>query len=340
VSHHGDAIEEIKNVMDDSIDLHVFSPPFVARETVYCYSDDVRDLGNSTEQEFKEQFGMLIPEIFRVTKPGRICAVHCADLALTLEIDEVIGMFDFPGLLVRLFQDAGFTYWDRRTIWRDPVPENYLKKNMGYGNMLNDSTKQRTGLLEYMLAFKKPGENEFPVIHSKAGFPLEKWRKWADGCVSEYTLTPDERRTVSTPPPWMLSAVWYDIRPGDVLKKDKARDENDAKHICPLQLTLIERVIEMWSNPGEVIADWFSGIASTGVVAIRKGRIFLGYELKGSYVEQGWRNLKEAQEFKEQPTLPFDKPLETNKAVAVKKRKKRIGEQIKVARGKLKALEV
>lgn len=299
---HGDSIREIRSVETDSVGYQVMSPPF---PEVYTYSDMPQDLGNCDHATFEKHMAFLAPEMLRVAMPGRLCTLHCMDLPILKRKAGYIGLYDFPGSLIRIMEAAGWRYFARRMIWKDPVIENARTHSLGHGNLLKDSAKSRAGLPDYLVTFQKPGENPEPVEHDRESFPVEQWQKWASPAITIQELTAAERAAVTDPPEWMLAPVWYDIAPGDTLQKESAREERDEKHICPLQLTAIDRCIEMWSAPGDLVASWFAGIGSEGFVAIKKDRRALCVELKRSYFEQGCRNLKMAEKFKEQLSLPM-----------------------------------
>jgi DNA modification methylase/superfamily II DNA or RNA helicase len=263
----GDCVEIAReNLDDESVGLSVFSPPF---SSLYTYSASPRDMGNcSGDEEFFEHFGYLIDELYRATMPGRICAVHCSNLTTTKAFDGQIGIRDFRGDVIRAFRDKGWVFHSEVTIWKDPVTAMQRTKALGllYKQLRKDSCMSRQGLPDYLLAFRKPGENPEPVDHTEKEFPLEEWQKLA-------------------------SPTWRDIDQTDVLDYREAREEDDEKHICPLQLEVIERALKLWSNEGDLVYDPFTGIGSTGYVALDKGRKFVGSELKQSYYEQASRYL-------------------------------------------------
>lgn len=301
VSHHDDSVEMIQETEDDSVGYQVMSPPF---PDVYAYSDNVRDMGNADWGAFWEQMDYLIPEMLRVSMPGRLATFHCMDIPIQKAKDGYVGLRDFPGEIIRRFTAAGWIFFARRTIWKDPVVENARSHSLGHGNLLKDSTKSRAGLPDYLVTFLKPGANEAPVGHERETFPVEQWQKWASSAWSNgQGLTAEEEARIAEPPEWMTAPVWFDIRQSDTLQRESAREEKDEKHICPLQLTVIERCLTMWSAPGDLIASWFSGIGSEGYVAVRMGRKALLCELKKSYWEQGVRNMRTAERFKLQETL-------------------------------------
>ncbi len=251
---NGDCVDEIKKLADGSVHLTIFSPPFA---DLYCYSDDQRDMGNAKNyEEFFQHFSFLTPELYRTIKAGRIVS----------------------GMLIKNFQEQGFIYHSRCTIWKDPVVEMQRTKSLGllHKQIKKDSTMSRVGIPDYILCFRKDGDNLEPVANTD--MPVDLWQKYA-------------------------SPVWMDIDYGDTLQYRSARDNNDEKHICPLQLPTIERLIRLYSNEGDLVLDPFSGIASVGSKALEMNRRFIGFELKKSYFDQSMKNLKAAVKVKEQMGL-------------------------------------
>jgi DNA modification methylase len=269
--YNGDCVRLIKHIPDNSVHLPIFSPPFA---NLYIYSDDLADMGNCKDHEqFFEQFDYLIPELLRITVPGRLCAVHCKDLVKYKGRDGRSGLYDFPGDIVRHFEAAGWQYHSRITIWTDPVLEMQKTKSHGllYKQLRKDSSYSRQGLAEYMVIFRKWTDDYIdaePVTHTKENFPLDMWQNYA-------------------------SPVWMDISRTNVLNVRAARDDADEKHLCPLQLDTIDRCIELWSNPGDVIFTPFLGIGSEVYQAVKKGRRGIGIELKESYFKQAIRYCSE-----------------------------------------------
>lgn len=272
-AYNGDCVFVTQQLDADSIGFSVFSPPF---QNIFTYSDSELDMGNcSSDDEFNTHFSFLIREMLRITKPGRLTAVHCSDLPSSKWKDGVIGLKDFPGDIVRLHQDAGWIFHSRICIWRDPVVEMTRTKALGllYKQLKKDSTRSRMGMADYVLVFRKPGDNAEPVGHMPENFPVSQWQKWA-------------------------SPVWMDINQTNTLNVRMAKDNADERHLCPLQLDLIERAVTMWSNPGDVVLSPFMGIGSEGVTALKLKRKFIGIELKPSYFKHACRYL-EAQERQE-----------------------------------------
>lgn len=269
--YHGDCVEVIKGIPDASIGLSIFSPPF---SNLYTYSDSERDMGNSADDgEFLEHYAFLARELLRVTRPGRLCLVHCKDLVDYKGRDGRAGLRDFPGDLIRIHEAAGWKYHSRVTIWKCPVTEMQRTKAHGllYKQLRTDATFSRQGLAEYVLGFRRwadEGEEVSPVTHTEQSFPLDQWQQWA-------------------------SPVWMDIDQTNVLNVALAREDGDEKHMCPLQLDLIERCIRLWSNPGDVVLSPFGGVGSEPVTAVKCGRKAVAIELKAAYFERAVRNLRD-----------------------------------------------
>jgi DNA modification methylase len=265
-----DCVEGVSQMADCSVDMAVYSPPFA---DVFVYSDDIRDMGNcSSIAEFITHYSFLLKEMVRVMKPGRIVCVHCSDLPTSKFKDGFIGIRDFSGDLIKAHVEAGFTYHSRVTVWKNPVTEMQRTKALGllYKQLRKDSTRSRQGLSDYVLVFRAPGENAIPVTHNADEFDLDQWQSWA-------------------------SPVWMDINQTNTLNvRHGSRDSNDERHVCPLQLDLIERCIRLWSNPGELILSPFTGIGSEGYTAIKCQRRFVGFELKPSYYKTAMANLANA----------------------------------------------
>lgn len=275
---HGDCVRVMEQMPAHSVDLSCFSPPF---GQIFLYSDSIADLGNSScDGEFLEHYSFVAKELLRVTKPGRICAVHCSDLPTRKWIDGVIGLKDFSGDLVRIHEQHGWIYHSRITIWKDPVVEMQRTKALGllHKQLKKDSSMSRAGMPDYVLLFRAPGENAEPITHTPEQFPVTQWQEWA-------------------------SPVWMTIDQTDVLNGRQAREERDERHICPLQRGVIERIVTLWSNPGDVVFSPFGGIGSEGVEAVRLGRRAVLVELKESYWRQGCRYLAETEQEALTPNL-------------------------------------
>jgi len=261
----GDCVQLIADVPNESIGFSVFSPPFAE---LYTYSSHIEDMGNSKDyKEFMQQFGYLANELFRVLKQGRNIAVHCMDLPIQKGKEGYIGLRDFSGMLVDLFQSVGFVYHSRVTIWKDPVVEMQRTKALGllHKQIKKDSTMSRVGIPDYVLIFRKDGERVDPVTNEE--LPVELWQKYA-------------------------SPVWMDIDYGDTLQGYRnARDEKDEKHIAPLQLQTIQRLIHLYTNPGDVVLTPFMGIGSEVYQAVKMNRKGIGFELKESYFDMAKKNI-------------------------------------------------
>lgn len=273
----GDCVELIESVPDESVGLSVFSPPFAE---LYTYSSHVEDMGNSKDyNEFLTQFGFLIKQLFRVMMSGRNVAVHCMDLPIQKGKEGVIGLRDFSGMILRAFEDAGFIYHSRVTIWKDPVVEMQRTKALGllHKQIKKDSTMSRVGIPDYVLIFRKDGERSNPV--NNTSIPVDLWQKYA-------------------------SPVWMDIDYGNTLQGFRnGRDEKDEKHICPLQLDTIERLIHLYSNEGDTVYTPFGGIGSEAYQAVKMNRKAILHELKESYFNLAKKNVHSAVIAKTQSTL-------------------------------------
>ena len=265
----GDSCEILKEIPNDSMHYMITSPPFAS---LYTYSNSDRDLGNSKgEEEFFEHFNYLIREIFRVLMPGRLISIHCMDLPLMKSRDGVIGLKDFPGHLIKAFEEVGFIYHSRVTIFKNPVTEMQRTKALGllHKQIRKDSSMCRQGIPDYIITMRKPGENPERISHTHESFPVNVWQNYA-------------------------SPVWMDIRQSNTLQRKSARAEKDEKHIAPLQLEVIQRCIELWTNPNDIVFDPFGGIGSTSYVALTLGRRTISSELKESYFQQMKGNVEEA----------------------------------------------
>ncbi|MFA7221215.1 MAG: DNA methyltransferase [Synergistaceae bacterium] len=272
----GDNVEQIKTVEDNSIGYTIFSPPF---SSLYTYSNSERDMGNCrTDQEFFDHFNFLAPELFRTLKPGRLMSVHCMNLPTSKQNHGYIGIRDFRGDLIRIFQKAGFIYHSEVVIWKDPVTAMQRTKALGllWKQIKKDSTMCRQGIPDYLVTFRKPGENDDRVEHTAEEFPVEMWQRYA-------------------------SPVWMDINASETLQKESAREDEDERHIAPLQLEVIRRGLELWTKPGDVVLSPFAGIGSEGFEAVKAGRRFIGMELKESYYKQACKNLKRAEHEAQKP---------------------------------------
>lgn len=291
--YNGDCVEVVKGIPDHSVGFSIFSPPFAS---LYTYSNSARDMGNcKTDAEFMENFSFLVEELARVMMPGRIVAFHCMNLPTSKERDGFIGIKDFRGELIRCFQKYGFIFHSETCIWKDPLIAATRTKALGlmHKQLCKDSSMSRCGIPDYLVAVRAPGENPQPISHpdgltefygenepTSGNLSHERWRRYA-------------------------SPVWMDINPSNTLQKESAREHDDERHICPLQLDVIDRGIHLWSNPGDVVLSPFAGIGSEGYEALRLGRRFIGIELKKSYFDQAVKNLTNAENIAETGTL-FD----------------------------------
>ena len=291
--YHGDCVEVAKGIPDNSIHYTIFSPPF---ESLYTYSNSPRDMGNCiSSEDFHTQFKFLIAELYRVTMPGRLLSFHCMNLPTSKQNNGYIGIRDFRGELIREFQEAGWIYHSEVCIWKDPVVAMQRTKALGllHKQLCKDSCMSRQGIPDYLVTMRKPGENpervDGPLDHYAGDEPPEP--------TSNVT-----RRSIDI---WQryASPVWMDINQSNTLQRESAREQEDERHICPLQLQVIERGMELWTNPGDIAFSPFMGIGSEGYVAVGMGRRFVGVELKGSYFQVSVKNLQSAANKIEQETL-------------------------------------
>ncbi len=267
--YNADCVEVLRALPESSVHYSIFSPPFAS---LYTYSASDRDMGNVRDaEEFAEHFAYLIPELLRVTKPGRLLSFHCMLLPTSKQRDGFIGISDFRGELIRAFVKAGWIFHSEVVIWKDPVTAMQRTKALGllHKQIKKDSCMSRQGIPDYLVTMRKPGDNPERVTHTDDSFPVSLWQRYA-------------------------SPVWFDINPSKTLQKGSAREDEDERHICPLQLEVIERALELWTNPGDVVLSPFTGIGSEGYCALRAGRRFVGAELKESYYRQAVANLRDA----------------------------------------------
>jgi len=264
--YQGDCVETMQGIPDNSVHYSIFSPPFAS---LYTYSNSDRDMGNSRDNdEFQKHFFYLIVQLYRVIMPGRLVSVHCMNLPAMKSRDGFIGVKDFRGDIIRAFTESGFIFHSEVTVWKNPVTEMQRTKALGllHKQIRKDSAMSRQGLPDYIVTFRKPGENPEPIPHTHETFPVDVWQRYA-------------------------SPVWMDIRQSNTLQRKSARDEKDEKHICPLQLDVIERCIDLWTNPDDIVLDPFAGIGSVPYQAVIMGRRGLGVELKDSYFVQAINNM-------------------------------------------------
>lgn len=284
IAYNGDCVSVTEQLDAESIGFSIYSPPF---QNIFVYSDSEADMGNCTsDEEFNQHYQFLIKQIYRLTKPGRLSAVHCSDLPSSKWKDGVIGLKDFPGDIVKAHKAEGWIFHSRVCVWRDPVVEMTRTKALGllYKQLKKDSTRSRMGLADYIMVFRKPGDNAEPVEQMPENFPVSQWQQWA-------------------------SPVWMDINQTNTLNVRMAKDGADERHLCPLQLDLIERAVTMWSNPGDVVLSPFMGIGSEGVTSLKLRRKFIGIELKRSYFKHACRYL-DAQERQEDMFAPPEPSLQ------------------------------
>lgn len=272
---NGDCVEVFGALPSDALDLSVYSPPFIS---LYTYTASERDMGNCrSADEFFEHFGFLQRELLRVTKPGRVTCVHVAQVPAMLARDGYIGMKDFRGQTIASFEANGWIYHGEVCIDKDPQAQaiRTKSKSLLFVQLRKDASWLRPALADYILVFRKPGENQIPILPDLSN---EEWIEWA-------------------------RPIWYGIRESDTLQVAEARADDDERHICPLQLGTIERCIRLWSNPGELVGSPFAGIGSEGFEAVRLGRRFVGAELKPTYAALAARNLTTAANLLHQGTL-------------------------------------
>jgi DNA modification methylase len=267
--YHGDCVEVLQGFPPKSVDYSIFSPPFAS---LYTYSNSPRDMGNCrSHEEFFDHFDFLVQRLLQVMKPCRNVSFHCMLMPTSKERDGYIGLRDFRGDLIRAFQRRGFIYASEVCIWKDPVTAMQRTKALGllHKTVRENASMSRQGIPDYLVTMRAPGEVEDRVKHDSKQYPVDKWQKVA-------------------------SPIWTDIDPQDTLQYQSAREHEDERHICPLQLEVIRRGVDLWTNPGDVVLSPFAGIGSEGYVSLQMGRRFVGVELKTSYYEQAARNLANA----------------------------------------------
>jgi len=275
----GDSCERMAEIADGSVDLSVYSPPFAS---LFTYSPSLRDLGNSANRaEFIEHFGFIIRENLRITAPGRICCVHVQQLTTTKATHGYMGLTDFRGQVIQAYIDGGWIYYGEVTVNKDPQAQAIRTKAraLTFATKNRDSAGTRPALADYLLIFKKPGDNAVPI---KNDVTNDEWIEWAQ-------------------------PIWWDIRETRTLNFRPGREDNDERHICPLQLDFIERCVRLWSNPGELVFSPFAGIGSEPYTAVKLGRRGLGIELKPSYWQTAVNNLTGLEAEMNVPTL-MDEP--------------------------------
>lgn len=267
--YNGDSCEIMNDIPDNSVHYSIFSPPFA---DLYVYSNSERDMGNcKSKNEFYEHFKFIVKELYRITMNGRLVSFHCMNLPTMKQKDGFIGISDFRGELIKLFQECGFIFHSEVCIWKDPVIAMQRTKALGllHKQIKKDSAMCRQGIPDYLITMRKPGDNPEKITHTNESFPVQVWQNYA-------------------------SPVWMDINPSDTLQRNSARDEKDEKHICPLQLDVIRRAINLWTNENDIVFTPFMGIGSEVYQALKMNRRGIGIELKESYYEQAVKNCENA----------------------------------------------
>ena len=295
--YHADTVDVARGLPDKSVDFSVFSPPFAS---LYTYSNSPRDMGNvKDDAEFFAHYDFLIEQTARVMKLGRLVAIHCMLMPTSKVRDGHIGLRDFRGDIIRAYEKHGFIFHSEVCIWKDPVTAMQRTKALGllHKTIRKDSAMSRQGIADYLVVMRTPGDNIEPIAHTHDDFPVMMWQRYASP-VWVTTGSADEDGFL------MCSAEETGdensgINPSNTLQYRSAREHDDERHICPLQLGVIRRSIRLWSNPNDVVWSPFTGIGSEGYVALQEGRRFVGAELKKSYYEQAARNLKDAQVHKQ-----------------------------------------
>lgn len=299
-TYNADCVDVVSSLPEGSIHLSVYSPPFAG---LYIYSDSERDMGNcASDEEFFKHYSFLAKELYRVTMPGRCCVVHCKDLPAYFHRDGFSGLKDFPGEILRVHSAAGWDYHSRVTIWKCPVVERERTNNNGllHKTVLRDRSQLRQGMADFLIVLRKTPEAELmseEPVTEEGGFQEFHGEPECDPRkAGSFHPSPYARKTVATNDSiniWRRYAepVWWDVNQQDVLNAKLAREDRDEKHICPLQLGVIRRAVQLWSNPGDVVLSPFMGIGSEGYVALQEGRRFVGVELKPSYYKQAVANL-------------------------------------------------
>lgn len=276
--YNGDSCEIMTSIPDNSIHYSIFSPPFA---DLYVYSNSERDMGNcKSKSEFYEHFRFIVKELYRIMMNGRLVSFHCMNLPTSKQRDGFIGITDFRGELIRLFEECGFIYHSEVCIWKDPVIAMQRTKALGllHKQIKKDSAMCRQGIADYLVTMRKPGENPERITHTDETFPVKVWQNYA-------------------------SPVWMDINPSNTLQRTSAREEKDEKHICPLQLDVIERGINLWTNPNDIVFTPFMGIGSEIYQALKMDRRGIGIELKESYYNQAVLNCDNIEKVKNSSLL-------------------------------------
>lgn len=297
--YNADCVEVVSNLKDNSIDFSIFSPPFAS---LYTYSNSDRDMGNcGSDEEFFGQFSFLVEQLYRVLQPGRLIAIHCMNLTASKGKEGYIGIRDFRGDLIRKFQEYGFIYHSEVCIWKDPVVAMQRTKALGllHKTIKKDSSMSRQGLPDYLVVMRKPGVNEKPIsgefTHFVGDELMNNFIDHArdDGRVAQ---VPDKDKGATSIDVWQryASPVWHDINQTNTLNFKEGRASDDERHICPLQLDVVERAMQLWSMPGDTVLTPFLGIGTEAYTAVKMGRKAIGVELKTSYFNLACRNLEQA----------------------------------------------
>lgn len=302
--YNGDSAEVLAGLPDESVGYSIFSPPFAS---LFTYSNSERDLGNcGSYEEFFEHYKFIVDHLYRLTKPGRLVSFHCMLLPTTKEHDGFMGLRDFRGDLIRAHQAAGFVFHSEVVIWKDPLiaATRTHAHGLAHKELVKDSAVSRQGIPDYLVTVRKPGVNAEPISHKPSG--LSKWIGEEEGRPrGEFDPLPGKNKQSHLIWQRYASPVWMDIKPGDTLQRESAREHADERHICPLQLQVIERGIELWSNPGDVVLSPFAGIGSELYVAVKMGRRAIGVELKESYYRMACLNVRAAEKEATQIRLDF-----------------------------------
>jgi len=294
--YHGDCCEVLAGLPDDSIHYSIFSPPFAS---LYVYSDSERDMGNSeSDEQFFEHFGYLVDLLIKKIMTGRLVSVHCMNLPTLKQREGYIGISDFRGNVIKCFVDRGWIYHSEVCVWKDPVVQMQRTKSIGllHKQVVKDSSMSRQGIPDYVCTFRKPGKNPEPVSGGFTSFA---------GDVDAFNRRENKGNTSIDIWQRYASPVWMDINQTNTLNARMGRDNNDERHVCPLQLDVIERCLQLWTNPKDIVLSPFAGIGSEGVGALRAGRKFVGIELKQSYFDAACKFLESEEREQSVPTL-FD----------------------------------
>jgi len=304
--YNGDCIDVMKGLPDGRVDMSVYSPPFCG---LYNYSSSERDLSNCRSyDEFFEHYRFVVQEIERVTKPGRISAVHCMDVPK--KGANICGLVDFPGDIIKLHESCGWEYWGRRCIWKEPltVRNRTMAKGLAHQQIVQDSTLTSVASADYLLVFRKVGENEVPVTHEH-GLMRYAGERQMPSDLAQYKGFKG-KQTGNRYSHWIwrqyASSFWDDIRLDRVLPHRECKDPDDERHVHPLQLDVIERACVLWTNPGEVVLTPFMGVGSEAYGALINGRKAIGAELKTTYYRQSVKNCETAECDSEQPEFQFE----------------------------------